>query len=89
MSEFQSDPSTHNSHWDDLLISILSVNQYSLERTYDLLQGLHKQNITDPVSLAYWEPQKIEMRLRAGGYDRGSFMTRLFAERLSALGAFI
>ena len=29
------------------------------------------------------------MRLRAAGYDRGHFMTKLFAERLAALGKLV
>jgi hypothetical protein len=75
--------------WEDLVVSILSVNQYSLERTYTSLPGLREQKITDPVSLAAWEFEEIEGRLRSAGCDRGPFMTKLFALRLSALGALI
>lgn len=78
-----------DSPWDDLVVSILSVNQYSLERIYCLLKGLREQTVTEPLSLARWEPQEIETRLRAAGCDRGLFMTKLFAERLLALGALI
>jgi hypothetical protein len=78
-----------DSPWDDLVVSILAVNQYSLERTYALLQGLRREKLTDPPSLGHWEPHEIEARLRAAGCDRGRFMTTLFAERLSALGALI
>jgi hypothetical protein len=72
--------------WDDLVVSILSVNQYSIERTCGLLRGLREQKVTNPFSLAHWEPQEIEMRLKAAGYDRGSFMTKLLSGRLAALG---
>lgn len=78
-----------DSPWDDLVVSVLSVNQYSLERTYPLLHGLQEQRVTEPLSLAHWETQEIETRLRAAGCDRGSFMTKLFAERLAALGALV
>lgn len=89
MPDPQSPDDAQDLPWDDLVISILSVNQYSLERTYDLLQGLQRQKITDPLSLALWEPQEIESKLKAGGCDRGAFTTKLFAERLSALGRFV
>lgn len=75
--------------WEDLVVSILSVNQYSLERTYSSLLGLREQEITDPLSLEQWHPQEIEIRLRAAGCDRGQFMTKLFAERLANLGKLI
>lgn len=78
-----------DSPWDDLVVSILAVNQYTLERTYPLLQGLRREKLTDPPSLGRWESQEIETKLRAAGCDRGPFMTKLFAERLSALGALV
>jgi hypothetical protein len=75
--------------WDDLVISILAVNQYSLERTYSLLQSLRDQKVTDPQVLVREGTDRIARRLRDAGCDRGPFMTNLFAERLAALGAFI
>jgi len=75
--------------WDDLVISILAVNQYSLERTYNSLEGLQQAGITDPLTLARSDAPQIEAKLRAAGCDRGSFMTRLFSERLAALGVLI
>lgn len=89
MSESSSRANALDYPWDDLVVSILSVNQYSLERTYGLLQGLREQKVTDPSSLACWDQREIEKRLRASGCDRGSFMTKLFAERLDALGRLI
>jgi len=89
MSKSASLPSNDDSLWDDLVVSILSVNQYSLERTYVFLGSLRENKITDPASLARWQQQEIEEKLRAAGCDRGLFMTKLFAERLSALGELI
>ena len=86
-SLIQSDPA--DSPWDDLVVSILAVNQYTLERTYPLLQGLRREKLTDPLTLGNSEPEQIQNKLRAAGCDRGLFMTKLFAERLSALGAFV
>jgi hypothetical protein len=82
-------PAPSDSHWDDLVISILAVNRYSLEKTYDRKSGLQEQKITDPRSLVNWTEEEIERRLKASGYDRGLFMTKLFARRLFALAGLI
>ena len=89
MSEGKSRPSSDESLWADLVVSILSVNQYSLERTYSSLQALRQASLTDPSSLAGWQAEEIENKLKSSGCDRGPFMTRLFAQRLSALGELI
>lgn len=75
--------------WDDLVVSILAVNQYSLEKTYGGLEGLRTTNVTDPANLRDWKPEEMTAKLRAAGFDRGSFMTALFAQRLCALGELI
>lgn len=84
-----SERGTPESAWDDLVISILAVNQYSLERTYPLLGGLRGQELTKPSVLARRDVDNIEERLRMSGFDRGAFMTRLFAQRLAAIGSLI
>jgi endonuclease III-like uncharacterized protein len=89
MSEGKSPPGADDSLWADLVVSILSVNQYSLERTYSSLQALRQSSLTDPSSLARWQAEEIENKLKSSGCDRGPFMTRLFAQRLSALGELI
>ena len=45
-----SPPRVLDSPWEDLVVSILSVNHYSLERTYSSLLALREQKITDPLS---------------------------------------
>ncbi len=80
-----SDP--EDSAWEDLVVSILAVNQYSLEKTYACKAGLQAQGLTLPTTLLELAPAEIERRLKAGGCDRGAFMTNLFAKRLAALGA--
>lgn len=75
--------------WDDLVVSILSVNQYSLESTYRFIGGLREQEVFNPSRLMLWGQGEIVERLRAAGCDRGSFMTNLFALRLAHLGALI
>jgi len=71
------------------VISVLAVNQYSLEKTYACKEGLQTQELTTPATLLELAPAEIERRLKAGGCDRGAFMTNLFAKRLAALGAHV
>jgi hypothetical protein len=75
--------------WEDLVVSILSVNQYSLKRTYQALEGLREQGLSDPHRLMHWGQAEIVDRLKAAGCDRGPFMTNLFALRLCNLGTLI
>jgi hypothetical protein len=89
MGNVMSFTNTHDSPWDDLVVSILSVNQYSLERTYESMPQLREQGITNPSNLTRWGLSEIEERLRSAGCDRGEFMTRLFGERLAALGLLV
>jgi len=74
--------------WEDLVLAILSVNTYPLEKTYLAVETLRREGIFDPQNLMRWKAEEIGIHLRRGGYDRGEYMTNLFAERLAALGAF-
>ncbi len=75
--------------WEDLVVSMLSVNQYSLERTYESIAGLREQGLFNPQKLTQWEQAEIVASLKSAGCDRGPFMTNLFALRLANLGALI
>src|ERR1035438_7854416 len=74
------------SPWEDLVVSILSVNQYSLEKTYAVAPLLRQGGLLSPENLSRWELEEIVARLKATGCDRGRFMTKLFAVRLASLG---
>src|ERR1041384_1101122 len=75
--------------WEDLVVSVLSVNNYSLERTYKSLAALREQGLVDPRRLEQWDQVEIASRLKAAGCDRGPFMTNLFALRLANVGELI
>lgn len=77
---------TDPSIWQDLVVSILSVNQYTLSYTYKSLDSLKAVGMFEPENLMNWNIDEIEAKLKEGGCDRGGFMTHLFAERLSAVG---
>jgi len=75
--------------WEDLVVSILAVNQYSLEKTYAFVGGLREAGLASPQNLGAWEIDRIVSRLKFAGCDRGDFMTPLFAARLASLGKVI
>jgi 3-methyladenine DNA glycosylase/8-oxoguanine DNA glycosylase len=75
--------------WEDLVVAILSVNQYSLEKAYSRIEGIRREGLSDPDSLAHWSPPEIELRLKRAGLDRGQFMTSLFADSLSSVGKYL
>jgi hypothetical protein len=73
--------------WSDLVVAMLAVNNHSLEKTYAHLEGLKASGLCSPENLSAWEVAEIVQRLQQAGCNRGSFMTRLYARRLSSLGA--
>lgn len=75
--------------WEDLVLAVLSVNQYSLEKTYSSYASLKERGLFEPEYLARWGVDEIYEKLRQAGFDRGQFMTKLFAVRLACLGHFI
>ena len=75
--------------WEDVVVSMLSVNSYPVERTCRFVDGLREQGLFDPRRLETLDQAEIESRLKAGGYNRGEFMTSLFASRLVSLGQLV
>jgi hypothetical protein len=75
--------------WGDLVVSMLSVNNWSLEKTYRFVDDLRTRGLFDPKTLACLEQDEIVVRLKKTGYDRGTYMTSLFALRLTCLGHFV
>ena len=78
-----------NSVWEDLIISILSVNNYPIDKTLKAVKSLRASGVLDVINLGKWEATKIAEQLKNGEYDRGPFLNHHFAERLAALGTFV
>ncbi len=72
--------------WGYLVVSILSVNNYLLERAYGLLERLEKEGLLDPARLGQWDIGEVVGRLDRAGYGRGPGITKIVAERMVALG---
>jgi hypothetical protein len=81
--------STNSDLGFELVISILAVNQYSLEKTYLLKDSLKSAGLFDFEILMNSSAEELEHFLKEGGCNRGEFMTSLFASRLNSLGEFI
>lgn len=67
-----------------LLMALLAVNNYPLEKAWSLLPRMRDLGLTDPARVAAMDmPTAIEALTR-GGYDRKN-LTWMFAERVMAL----
>ncbi len=68
----------------DLVISLLAVNGWNLEKAGGLLDTLRGQGLTDPSVISgrlYGENAKS---LEAAGYSRGEYMISLLTDRIIA-----
>ncbi len=71
--------------WADLVIAILSVNSYPLEKTFALFPSLEDNVLFNPTVLRDLSSADVARRLGAAGYNRGDTMTAIFTERLTSL----
>jgi hypothetical protein len=76
-------------HYESLIVAMLSVNNYPLEKTWKIRAGLEKEGLFDPKTLASLSLENLFERLRRAGYDRGEFLTDLLAARLQSAGEFL
>jgi hypothetical protein len=79
--------SKHTNPWADLVIAMLSVNNYPLDRTFALFDKLEAEGLFDPSVLASATASEVACKLGAAGYNRGDTMTAIFTDRLLSLGA--
>jgi len=56
-------PNNLDEIWEELIVSILAVNNRSLEKTYALLPLLRKAGIVDPANLTRWDVEEVVARL--------------------------
>src|SRR5687767_14516591 len=69
-------PESTDDPWQDLILSMLAVNGYSLEKAFGLADKFREQDLFDPKSLT--SARDIAVRLNAAGYVRGIGMTKIF-----------
>ena len=75
--------------WTDLVIAPLATAGYSLEKTYQHIDGLKDNGLTDLAHIALLDHESIAKKLVASGYKRGPALTAIYTERLFSLKALI
>lgn len=75
-------------HVEDLFVSLLSINNYAVTKTWDLLPQLREAGLTDPKRVAGLDGGVLSRELKSAGYDRGK-ITDIIAPRLRNLMALI
>lgn len=68
----------------DLVLAILAVNGWTLEKTADLLSGLRMQGLTNPSVIVGRIYADNATALDAAGYRRGEYMVSLLTDRIIA-----
>jgi endonuclease III-like uncharacterized protein len=69
-----------------LLMAILSVNNFPLEKAWSLLPRMRAAGLTDPDRVTAMDMTGVIEALTSAGYDRKN-LTWMFAERVKALMA--
>jgi 3-methyladenine DNA glycosylase/8-oxoguanine DNA glycosylase len=71
--------------FEDLVIAVLAVNNFSLERAYSLREALDREGLFSVKTIRELPVQEVAAALERAKYQRGSFMTPLLARRLKTL----
>jgi len=66
----------------DLIVAVLAVNNYSLERAYALVDSLQRERLTDLKAIRQMDPDEVAQCLQRAGYSQAEFILNLFANRL-------
>ena len=72
-------------HLDAVVVAVLAVNNYPLEKAWALLPRLRQAGLTDPRLVASEDLGSLTVGLARAGYNRG-LLTAMMAERLQGLG---
>lgn len=70
--------------WANLVIAMLSVNQYPVEKTWTIFDQLKANGLFDPLNFGKWNYVELYNRLNDSNYNRGKMMP-IFIERLLSL----
>ena len=71
---------------ENLVCSLLAVNNYSLEKAWGLRQGLREELLLDVGFLKKASHDTLFERLKKAGYDKSDYVVGLVADRLHNLG---
>ena len=74
--------------WHDLVVSMLAVYNYTLEKVDDYSAGLEKQGLFEPDKIKKMSHEEIFEALEKSGYKRGN-LNAIFTERVQGLGEYV
>jgi hypothetical protein len=77
-----SNPSKAEDITSDLLLAVLAVNSWSLERVGALYEGLRANGLFDVSVMSDLTTEEIEGRLNVAGYKRGPVLGAMMALRV-------
>ena len=69
---------------EDLLVALLSVNLWSVEKVYGLVDRFRDAGLFDFDSVANLDNAELTRRLGTSGYDRGTYLTPMMASRVGS-----
>lgn len=69
---------------DAILVSLLAVQNYPLDRAWSLLPGLEKAELTNPFRVAQADVGNLVAKLTGAGYERG-YLNGIMAPRVQNL----
>lgn len=72
--------------FSDLLLAMLAVNSWELDKVGALLPRLKETRLTEPASVARMSFEKVFTSLVEAGYGRGDYIVSLLAERVISAG---
>lgn len=70
----------------DVVIAMLSTGGYFVEKTFNHIELLGKNGLTDPLRISSMDQKELAIKLVSSGYDRGPILTAMYSERLSSFG---
>lgn len=68
----------------NLVVAVLAVNSYSLEKAWALRSALSDEGLTNPANSSKLDQRALTVRLAKAGYDRG-MLTGMMASRVADL----
>ena len=69
----------------DLVVSMLTVNNFSLEKVCELRPALEKASLFDVEALSKMSHEQVFGALKSAGYSKADYVVGLLADRLLAM----
>jgi hypothetical protein len=71
----------------DLVVAMLAVNRWTVEKAVSITDGLRDAGLSDPAAVGSMTVDEVTARLAQAGYKRGRYMEQLLALRIVSAAA--